>query len=170
MRSLVSPVGINDPIQTRLVNKPEKIVEYNAIWDTGATGTVISKKVVKEMGLIPTGMARVCTANGECDVCTYVIDLILPNRICVQDLKVTEGTITSTEDLLIGMDVICAGDFAVSNFEGKTSFSFRMPSMAKTDYVELLKQQNPSRNDKVGRNDPCPCGSGKKYKKCCGKT
>jgi preprotein translocase subunit SecA len=23
---------------------------------------------------------------------------------------------------------------------------------------------------KVGRNDPCPCGSGKKFKKCCGKT
>lgn len=22
-------------------------------------------------------------------------------------------------------------------------------------------------NDKVGRNDPCPCGSGKKYKQCC---
>ncbi|MBQ2004967.1 MAG: SEC-C domain-containing protein, partial [Peptococcaceae bacterium] len=22
---------------------------------------------------------------------------------------------------------------------------------------------------KVGRNDPCPCGSGKKYKHCCGK-
>jgi len=25
-----------------------------------------------------------------------------------------------------------------------------------------------SSNEKVGRNDPCPCGSGKKYKKCCG--
>jgi preprotein translocase subunit SecA len=24
------------------------------------------------------------------------------------------------------------------------------------------------RGDKVGRNDPCPCGSGKKYKKCHG--
>jgi preprotein translocase subunit SecA len=24
-------------------------------------------------------------------------------------------------------------------------------------------------NKKVGRNDPCPCGSGKKYKHCCGK-
>jgi uncharacterized protein YecA (UPF0149 family) len=23
---------------------------------------------------------------------------------------------------------------------------------------------------KVGRNEPCPCGSGKKYKKCCGKA
>ena len=26
----------------------------------------------------------------------------------------------------------------------------------------------PGRTGKVGRNDPCPCGSGKKYKKCCG--
>jgi preprotein translocase subunit SecA len=24
-------------------------------------------------------------------------------------------------------------------------------------------------NQEIGRNDPCPCGSGKKYKKCCGK-
>ncbi|MDF2674184.1 MAG: hypothetical protein K0R09_2452 [Clostridiales bacterium] len=26
------------------------------------------------------------------------------------------------------------------------------------------------KEDKIGRNDPCPCGSGKKYKKCCGKN
>lgn len=25
------------------------------------------------------------------------------------------------------------------------------------------------KDDKIGRNEPCPCGSGKKYKKCCGK-
>ena len=25
-----------------------------------------------------------------------------------------------------------------------------------------------AKSGKVGRNDPCPCGSGKKYKKCCG--
>jgi preprotein translocase subunit SecA len=24
--------------------------------------------------------------------------------------------------------------------------------------------------EKIGRNAPCPCGSGKKYKKCCGKV
>ncbi|MBI1176873.1 DUF1186 domain-containing protein [bacterium] len=28
----------------------------------------------------------------------------------------------------------------------------------------------PVKRDRVGRNDPCPCGSGKKYKKCCGKS
>jgi preprotein translocase subunit SecA len=28
--------------------------------------------------------------------------------------------------------------------------------------------QTVRREKKIGRNDPCPCGSGKKYKKCCG--
>jgi preprotein translocase subunit SecA len=36
---------------------------------------------------------------------------------------------------------------------------------------ESAKQQQPMKREgeKVGRNDPCPCGSGKKYKKCCGR-
>ena len=33
-----------------------------------------------------------------------------------------------------------------------------------------LKPSEPRHSAKVGRNDPCPCGSGKKYKKCCGMT
>ncbi len=33
---------------------------------------------------------------------------------------------------------------------------------------EMQAVQQVVRGDKVGRNDPCPCGSGKKYKKCCG--
>ncbi|MBN2883844.1 MAG: SEC-C domain-containing protein [Clostridia bacterium] len=38
--------------------------------------------------------------------------------------------------------------------------------------LEIKKQfnkDNTAVSQKVGRNDPCPCGSGKKYKKCCGK-
>ena len=34
--------------------------------------------------------------------------------------------------------------------------------IANTPKVEPIKADG-----KVGRNDPCPCGSGKKYKKCC---
>lgn len=34
---------------------------------------------------------------------------------------------------------------------------------------EAPKQKPIINDDKIGRNDPCPCGSGKKYKKCCGK-
>ncbi|NDD29854.1 MAG: YchJ family protein [Proteobacteria bacterium] len=36
---------------------------------------------------------------------------------------------------------------------------------------DLVKTQTVRReHPKVGRNDPCPCGSGAKYKKCCGKA
>jgi len=38
------------------------------------------------------------------------------------------------------------------------------------DEEPLPPPVEPIKGDKdVGRNDPCPCGSGKKYKKCCGK-
>jgi len=41
-----------------------------------------------------------------------------------------------------------------------------------TQTLERLLELEESKSDaqsnsKVGRNDPCPCGSGKKYKKCC---
>lgn len=34
---------------------------------------------------------------------------------------------------------------------------------------EYKKTKTVVKENKVGRNDPCPCGSGKKHKKCCGK-
>lgn len=34
-------------------------------------------------------------------------------------------------------------------------------------HKEMQQQARPATAKKVGRNDPCPCGSGKKYKKCC---
>ena len=37
------------------------------------------------------------------------------------------------------------------------------------DDESKLAKKSPKKSTKVGRNDPCPCGSGKKYKQCCGK-
>jgi preprotein translocase subunit SecA len=39
------------------------------------------------------------------------------------------------------------------------------PKEQKVQKPVTVKREEP----KVGRNDPCPCGSGKKYKACCGK-
>lgn len=39
--------------------------------------------------------------------------------------------------------------------------------MAPEQIVKTAQISKPQK--KIGRNDPCPCGSGKKYKKCCGK-
>jgi hypothetical protein len=46
----------------------------------------------------------------------------------------------------------------------------QMPSYLTDKYDDELPVQQTVRRDgpKIGRNDPCPCGSGKKYKKCCG--
>jgi preprotein translocase subunit SecA len=47
--------------------------------------------------------------------------------------------------------------------KGKTVYD-RMKESSATGSSSQVKNSS-----KVGRNDPCPCGSGKKYKKCCGK-
>lgn len=43
------------------------------------------------------------------------------------------------------------------------------PEQKKTLYMEQKKSGTIIKGAKIGRNDPCPCGSGKKYKFCCGR-
>jgi preprotein translocase subunit SecA len=45
----------------------------------------------------------------------------------------------------------------------------RLEFAKKDVFAEEEKKNQPIKAEKVGRNDPCPCGSGKKYKKCCGR-
>lgn len=61
--------------------------------------------------------------------------------------------------------------------EAKAEWLYELPQwdglLTVEKRKELYKKQKASgtvrKEKKVGRNDPCPCGSGKKYKKCCGK-
>ena len=39
----------------------------------------------------------------------------------------------------------------------------------RNEITREYRESNMAHSDKIGRNDPCPCGSGKKYKNCCGK-
>ena len=50
--------------------------------------------------------------------------------------------------------------------QGGGSMPSAAPKADKTGKQETVKRDMP----KVGRNDPCPCGSGKKYKNCCGRN
>ncbi|MBN1402737.1 MAG: SEC-C domain-containing protein [Anaerolineae bacterium] len=43
------------------------------------------------------------------------------------------------------------------------------PPPSRPQSVAARDPFTPARSTKVGRNDPCPCGSGLKYKHCCGK-
>ena len=145
-----------------------EMVEFIGLWDTGASGTVVSKQVVQRLGLLPTGKVKVYHANGEGIVSTYLINLALPNGVGFPFLRVSEGDLLGGIDLLIGMDVISQGDFSITNVKGNTTFSFRMPSMKEVDYTVGMDLPATG-SKKPGRNEPCPCGSGKKFKQCHGK-
>ena len=48
--------------------------------------------------------------------------------------------------------------------------SFFSEEKRKELYLEQKKSGTVVKGPKIGRNDPCPCGSGKKYKHCCGRN
>ena len=132
---------------------------FQAIWDTGATASVVTQQVVDTLSLKPIRMAVVQTGAGAYRTEVYLVNIVLPNRVQFHTVHVSRGDITGAE-LLIGMDIITTGDFAVTNLGGKTVMSFRWPTMTKIDFVV-------GTHVAAARNDPCPCGSGKKYKQCC---
>ena len=61
--------------------------------------------------------------------------------------------------------------------EAKAEWLYNLPQwdklLTEERRKELYREQKRSKTvvkgEKIGRNDPCPCGSGKKYKKCCGR-
>ncbi len=174
LRDLKTPCGVSivfDPKDSASTKHP--ITQFNGLWDTGATGSAISKNIVEKLGLKPTGVAKVFHADGESMVNTYLINIYLPNKVAIPAVRVTEGTLTGF-DLLIGMDIITMGDFSITNVSGKTTFSFRMPSIREIDYVSegnsLVNNSKP-KNPFIGAslNKPCPCGNGKLFKHCHGK-
>jgi uncharacterized protein YecA (UPF0149 family) len=52
---------------------------------------------------------------------------------------------------------------------GQFAMAERQRAAAQAPQGEPVVKQIRLEKPKVGRNEPCPCGSGKKYKKCCGK-
>lgn len=166
----MSNVLENEVIIINTLSKNKKI-KVKAIWDTGATHTSITKSVADALGLVPIDKIEVHGVNSTTTVNSYIIDMVLPSNVLINDIKVGEiGILSQDANALIGMNVINLGDFSVGNFKGMTSFSFRIPSISEADYVRKCTSSIPVSSQKTGRNDQCPCGSGKKYKHCCGKN
>lgn len=106
-----------------------------ALWDTGATGSVITPELANQAGLQVVDKTIVDTANGARESLVYKVAIILPNNVLVENVRVTEASLVGAS-VLIGMDIISRGDFAVSNFQGKTFFTFRMPSKENIDFLQ----------------------------------
>ena len=76
-----------------------------------------------------------------------------------------------------GIDILATGDFThpaylkelkenlVEDGSGLLTLERSTNQPVNQSTIEAVKNDQ---GEKVGRNDPCPCGSGKKFKKCCG--
>lgn len=150
-RVLFSKVGVCQPITSEEVKTQQiKINEYLAIWDTGATHSAITKKVADDLELKPTGVREVRHAKGKSIANTYLVNIQLPNKLMITQVRVTEVDLIpddNTSDdqqpqILIGMDIIGIGDFAVTNFNRKTTMSFRFPSVKEIDFIPEADESN----------------------------
>lgn len=169
---IATPVKIEDPLT-------DKEIEALGIWDTGATHSAITKDAAASLGLRPISMATVHGVHGHQEVNVYYVKIKLNNEKITLATRVSECAYLNANNgekagLLIGMDVINQGDFCISNFNGKTKMTFRVPSIEAVDYVEEIAEHNRVLKihqawQKVG-NNKCPCGSGKKYDNCHGKS
>ena len=165
LNAIVTPVTLKNTFDG-------KYIKTNGIWDTGATNSVITRSSACQLGLVPTGRTSVNGVHGAKEVNSYFINITLNNNNITLDVVVTEcEELSSNKDIgmLIGMDIITTGDFSITNYNEHTTMSFRTPSIQTIDFVRGMKEGVNVVKDKIpGRNDPCPCGSGKKYKHCCG--
>lgn len=99
--------------------------------------------------------------------------------------KIAEQYIDSVEECTIDNEImfIRAKSLyeAIGDYEKAKKYQDKMDEFQKefyknpldegSEYFEPLYFNQPViKEKKIGRNDPCPCGSGKKYKKCCGKN
>jgi len=122
---------------SKLFSIPMKSAKVQAIWDTGATNTVISEKLVAQLGLIPTGKITCNAVNEQYQADTHIVDIELPDKMMIGGVQVTAGKNLGNYDLLIGMDLTTLGDMAITNSAGITWFSFRFPpDPIRIDYVE----------------------------------
>ncbi len=95
---------------------------------------MITQRVVDECGLVPFDAANVVGVHGENLSEVYLVNVMLPSRAAFAGLHVAKGQLAPGADLLIGMDIISLGDFAITNFEERTVFSFRTPSEGHIDF------------------------------------
>ncbi len=136
----------------------DKIITLNCkgLWDSGATRTCISSNIVNALKLIPIGKATNQTAGGTRNVNVYLVDIILPNNVKIQNLPVVEAQIGGQGfDVLLGMNIINKGDFSITNVSNKTILSFRIPTSKTIDYVKEVNMKN-----QIGQH-----GNGKKNTK-----
>jgi predicted aspartyl protease len=115
-----------------------KSYSAKALWDTGATICAITPQIAEKLGLGAVDIMTIVGANSTSRVDTTIVSITFPNGLRIQDCPVVICDIDPRVDMILGMDVITQGDFAISNGEAQTTFSFAVPPFRKK--IDFAKQ------------------------------
>ena len=138
--------NIEKNIYAQLLENPDEVV----------TGTV--KELAEKFGV------DIMTMTGFLDGIND--SLVIPNPIEEME-EDTVVTLAYDKELLYKNMVDAKADWLYNLPMWDEIFT---EEQKKTLYMEQKKSGTVIKGKKIGRNDPCPCGSGKKYKYCCGKN
>lgn len=91
---LISPCSISDLFSfIESASKPDSIDglhQFSALWDTGATHSVIGKRVVDALGINHEGFIPIAHANGIDEVPIYHVGFVLPHGIAIPMVRMSE--------------------------------------------------------------------------------
>ena len=139
-QEIVTDVGVAAAVEDLQVGAmPQMTYWTTCLWDTGGTHSSITKKTAEILGLAPIGEARVVYGNGVAMTKTYLVSLVLPDLLFLPRLQVTESDTDEGFGVILGMDVICRGDLAITNVDGVSTFSFCVPSLERIDFAERIR-------------------------------
>lgn len=134
---IVTESYIYTPIDLAKNNTIKRVKALHSLWDTGASVSLISSRVAKVLELISIGKSGVSGYNEGIDVKdTFLVHIGLPTGDIITNIMAMEFD-SDEYDVVIGMDVICKGDFALTNKNDKTTFSFRIPSKTSIDFSKM---------------------------------
>lgn len=123
----------------------ENGIACEGIWDTGSEGCLISADLANKLNLPIVGYKNVIGVNGERRSPEYLLNLFLSNGASFEVIMALVGELISDNEVLIGMDIINQGDFAVTNVNSKTALSFRVPTIQRInfelEYQNALKEE-----------------------------
>jgi hypothetical protein len=133
-----TPVGIRQSVdycQTFNLKSGEQI-DVVALWDTGASLSSISQELAVRLSLSKVDRGLVAGFGGYQVANFDIVDILLPNQVLIPNVRVAEFITNGKFDVIVGMDIITLGDLSITNHDGLSVVSFRMPPGDKhTDYV-----------------------------------
>lgn len=123
------------PIDVEVGRPGGRMESFRAVWDTGAMRTAISFSVLKDIRLVRIGSVVVNGVHSRTISPVVIANIRLSNNILFDKLGIIVCDLPARIDVLLGMDIITRGDFAVSNTCNETFLSYRKPSQRKIDFT-----------------------------------